>query len=419
MLLGVCLCVFSRAFLPCASQQRLLVNLVSHVISYSSIEPIASLPLEEFQQSLQQFSSTSSVVVFNQTNSENVIYSPLSLTLAMQLASLGARGQTQSQLASALRVSLDASIVSAAAQSLLNDLNAVEKDILSIQTALYTEESLGTEINQTFLSVAQTDFQSLTKPAPFIQDIKEAELIINNDIREATNGQIEQLVSNLPSNTRIILTNAIAVEAIWNDGNFSSGSMAFQIAQGNEIQVESLEKVVQVGLLDTSEALNVAIPLAKGSDNLFFGISMPKSTVSFGNIASSPAASLSAIQSILSSTEAQNRQSISLQFPKFSIRSEVNGKQLFQQLGVTTAFSPTDADFSGIAPDLFLESIPHKAVIQVDEKGVSAAAATAVVFGLKSSLQGAAQPVIVRFILYNPISNTQNQPKSHGILLHR
>ena len=52
-------------------------------------------------------------------------------------------------------------------------------------------------------------------------------------------------------------------------------------------------------------------------------------------------------------------------------------------MGMPKAFSPREADFSGIAnvpgEPLYIGNVIHKALVDVDEKGTEAAAATAVV----------------------------------------
>jgi serpin B len=70
---------------------------------------------------------------------------------------------------------------------------------------------------------------------------------------------------------------------------------------------------------------------------------------------------------------------IEIHMPKFTQQSEMSLVEIYKQFGVTTLFHP-NADMSGITEGgLFVSDILHKVVVAVDEFGVEAAAATAVV----------------------------------------
>jgi serpin B len=53
---------------------------------------------------------------------------------------------------------------------------------------------------------------------------------------------------------------------------------------------------------------------------------------------------------------------------------------VLESMGMTLAFSPGQADFSGISTEeeLFISAVIHKALVDVNEEGTEAAAATAV-----------------------------------------
>jgi len=78
---------------------------------------------------------------------------------------------------------------------------------------------------------------------------------------------------------------------------------------------------------------------------------------------------------------------VNLSIPKFKIGSEFDLKEVFQALGMKDAFAGS-ADFSGMTEEtrLFIDEIIHKAVIDVNEAGTEAAAATAVVMRKTSVL---------------------------------
>lgn len=90
------------------------------------------------------------------------------------------------------------------------------------------------------------------------------------------------------------------------------------------------------------------------------------------------------LQSLIYSLSKERPQKVALSLPKFKI---VSGQDLippFKSLGMLLAFSQTNSDFGGISGhqgqlgELFISQIKHKAMIEVDEAGSEAAAATAV-----------------------------------------
>jgi serpin B len=72
--------------------------------------------------------------------------------------------------------------------------------------------------------------------------------------------------------------------------------------------------------------------------------------------------------------------------PRFKFATDVGLNEILSALGMPEAFSD-GADFSGIngARDLSVQSVIHKAIIAVDEKGTTASAATGVSVGLVSA----------------------------------
>ena len=76
-----------------------------------------------------------------------------------------------------------------------------------------------------------------------------------------------------------------------------------------------------------------------------------------------------------------------IMLPKFKMQMSVNLIPALKQLGMTTAFAESSADFSNCEESkrLFIGSVEHQATIDVDESGTTAAAATEVSVRLVSA----------------------------------
>jgi len=81
----------------------------------------------------------------------------------------------------------------------------------------------------------------------------------------------------------------------------------------------------------------------------------------------------------------------SIVLPKFKIEYSVELRRPLQSLGMNAAFDASTADFSGIAPGLFISAARQKTFVEVNEEGTEAAAVSAVGVAL-TSLKPASKP---------------------------
>lgn len=82
------------------------------------------------------------------------------------------------------------------------------------------------------------------------------------------------------------------------------------------------------------------------------------------------------LNSILTKNDSMETVKVALPKFKLEIKYELNGP--LKDLGATLAFDQNQADFSKIAQDVHISSVVHKAVVEVNEKGTEAAAATGI-----------------------------------------
>lgn len=82
--------------------------------------------------------------------------------------------------------------------------------------------------------------------------------------------------------------------------------------------------------------------------------------------------------------------SVTLQLPKFKLEYEIKLNDVLAALGMSIAFLPGQADFTGMyAPGgLFIDYVKHKTFVEIDEEGTEAAAVTVVAIGETSANPG-------------------------------
>jgi serpin B len=80
---------------------------------------------------------------------------------------------------------------------------------------------------------------------------------------------------------------------------------------------------------------------------------------------------------------------LTVKLPKFKVEYGVKRiNSVLQKLGIEIAFKPYEANFSDIAStapeNLYISCVDHKAIVEVNEKGTEAAAATSIGIGITS-----------------------------------
>ena len=102
--------------------------------------------------------------------------------------------------------------------------------------------------------------------------------------------------------------------------------------------------------------------------------------------------------------------------PKFQAETFADLNEPLQAMGIRDAFDPARADLSGISEGLYVSQSLQKAVIDLDENGVSAAAATVITMEKGVSIPKKVAAVTAdRPYLYMIIDRTTNLPLFIGV----
>jgi serpin B len=329
----------------------------------------------------------------------NFAFSPTSISLALGMAYAGAQGDTASQMKSAMHVAsssdvyfrslnwLDAQLESRADAALNQAQNMYKSGgssgaapdaanfRLHVVNACWGDRTFTFE--QPYLDTLATDFGSGVHLADFRTQPDTERLAINAWVSQETLNRINDLIPQgaIDTTTRTVLVNAIHLKLPWYDPFLEANtkSATFTKTDGSTVSVPFMSNSGYMAYAEDDTTQAVAIPLAGSLVN--FVVFLPKATSSLAQFEDSLAQG-HATTLVASMGTPQ----VNLALPKFTFTTDsVRLGSVLTALGMIDAFTP-NADFSGISKEkpLFISDVVHKAMVGVDEHGVEAAAATAV-----------------------------------------
>lgn len=350
-------------------------------------ESSPNISLEQIQI-LAQDNSNFALSFYNEIRQEegNIIFSPISLSLALSMALAGAETSTEQALLTALQFSLPEDEIYPAFNALMIAIEESQEkpmeesggDEFQLNIANSIWGQAGYDFEQEFLDILARNYGAGMYLVDYMRDPENARQLINDWVEEETQEKIMDLIPPGAINTltRLVLANAIYFNASWQHPFDKEGTenAPFITLGGAEIEVDMMRlfgerlsyfrgenfQAVDLPYLSSDFSMTVIVP-DQGSFN------------TFENELSSEL--ITNIQNSLIS------QSVNLQMPKFDYESTINANDPLAVLGMSNAFDPDLADFSGITEveKLFISDVLHKATITVDEEGTEAAAATAII----------------------------------------
>lgn len=320
---------------------------------------------------------------------ENLFYSPFSISLALAMTYAGARGETESQMADVLHFDLPQDELHPAFNALdleLEERGEAQSDQgqplqIDIANAIWAEQSYS--FLQGYLDTIAENYGAGIRLADFINQAEAVRGEINEWVSEQTNDKIKDLIPSgaLDELTRMVLVNAIYFKANWADQfeEESTTNQVFHLLDGSEVDVAMMHQGMQIPY--ASGDGYQAIELAYQGQTAAMDIIVPDE----GNFeALESSLDVTLLNEILNGMQPSG---VELALPKFSFTDEFNLSDTLKDLGVTEAFDPDTADFTGMSEtrDLYITDVVHKAFVAVDEEGTEAAAATAVIIGTTSA----------------------------------
>jgi len=310
----------------------------------------------------------------------NIFFSPYSISSALAMTYEGARGETATEMQNVLHIPIDQTTRTSEFSQINAQINDPNKPyLLTIANALWAQENY--PFSQDYLSLIDKYYDGKATNLDFISNPEGSRQTINQWVEDKTNDKIQNLIQKglINSYTRLVLTNAIYFKANWTlqfDATLTQNK-SFMSDNGNLI-IPMMEQIDNFNYAESSDMQALELPY-QGND-ISMLVLLPKDSIS--SLESS--LTLSKLNKIRNALEMEK---VDVSLPKFKIETDYSMSKDLSGMGMPTAFSAENADFSGMTgkQDLFISEVVHKAFINVTEQGTEAAAATAVIMGTSLS----------------------------------
>lgn len=345
----------------------------------------------------------------------NLFFSPYSISVALAMTYVGARGQTEKEIAQVLHFSGQKELRKQFSEIQLK-LKSVQKRegvILSIANSLWLQKDQG--FLEEFFDINKQYYQAKLELIDF-RNIGEARIIINHWIEEETKDKIKELIKPgmLDPVTELILCNAIYFKALW-AYPFEKGKTIkapFYITSEKTVDIEMMKQTEEFCCNDFSDFYVIELPYLNRNNSLYEKYGKEVSPIfNADELANTNRESSSGGQGLsmiiflpkeidgLSEFEENfteenlnqwvkkvvvaPKRRLNLSLPKFKTTSEFQLEDVLSIMGMPSAFC-SKADFSGIngLKNLFIYKLIHKAFVDVNEEGTEASAAATVMFTL-------------------------------------
>jgi serpin B len=326
--------------------------------------------------------------VYNLSEEDNLMISPLSVSYALGMTYNGAAGTTLEAFRDVLHFEdLTNQEVNESYKDLMGQLVTLDKQVeFSIANSIWYR--IGFEVLAEFIAINQEYFDAAVEEIDFC-DPQTLE-IINQWIEDKTNGKIQDMLDFIPVDAVMYLINAIYFNAQWKyefdmDKTYEDN---FILADGSSHLTDYM--VVNGGFDYTSNEDFSSVELPYGDSAFSMVVMLP-----FGEKTVSDLVSNLDVEHWDSWFENSDMTNVQVELPKFKYGFKSMLKDPLCNLGLEVAFSYV-ADFTRISPvgELFISRVIHQTFIDVQEEGTEAAAATIVEIKELSAIGGG--PVIFK-----------------------
>nr|XP_002130997.1 leukocyte elastase inhibitor-like isoform X1 [Ciona intestinalis] len=308
---------------------------------------------------------------------KNVMFSPVSISAALAMTHLGAKGKTAKQIDDAFMFSKieDGRFHSAFGElhGLLFDKASDNVTVKSSNRVFADKKRKVLEDYKNALTVYGAKLENVDFKTP-----SNAVKQINDWASDATNGKISNMLQDdaVDSNTALIVANAVYFRGDWHSkfNEMQTERRAFYVSHYKIVETPFMFQRGHFKYAYISELTLQVLEMDYAGKDYSMVLLMPENF------------DLAKVEANLNHANLTNwlsalkYKSVDLSVPKFKLEETLQLQEVLPKMGVTDLFDRQACDLTGISKskDLNVDQIVHKTVLEVDEQGSEAAATTTV-----------------------------------------
>lgn len=317
------------------------------------------------------------------SSDDNLIVSPHSIATCFGMAYAGARGNTERQIADVL----DFNYPPAGFHSVLGRLNTVLSQRagihLNIANGCWWQRGLHWE--QPFLDTLATSYDADLDSLDFGADPTGARNTINQWMVDHSAGLLTDFLppDAINASTVMVLANTIYFQAEWLwpfDPDYTSNQQFLRLDE-SEVSVSFMMGEAHIPYVDGGDYTAIEMPYKGEQVSMIFILPDSGCYQAFEDTFT-----VDTYTHISAQLHSGYNHCVIIYMPKFGFYSRYDLNDTLKQMGITDAFIPGIADFSGMDGTAdgspWLDFVMHKAYLMINEYGTLAFAGTAMGFSV-------------------------------------
>lgn len=300
----------------------------------------------------------------------DLVVGPSSLHTVLAMIRAGARGETAREMDAVLHADgIELHEAGNALDRALQERNQADGIDLATANRVWVQQGLG--LTEEYIATIAGSYGAGLAATDFTADADAARTAVNQWVAGRTRDKITDLFppGSIDGTTRLVLANAVHLDAAWKFpfDPARTDEQPFILPDGTRVDVPTMH---YDEYLPTARGADwAAVELPYDGEQLSMTVIVPQDLAAFEQ-----RVDVELLTGILDQIADGG---IHLSLPRFTAGTHLGLNDTLADMGMPTAFG-ADADFSGMTGQagLFLQAVEHEAVVEVDEQGTEAAAAS-------------------------------------------